>query len=69
MKYFVTLLLFASLATTGIAFAETHEEPGGTEAPSTEGAEVEAPDAGQQPPSAGETDDMGEVEGGEKPKY
>ena len=67
MKYFVTLLLLASLATTGIAFAESHEQPGGTEAPSTEGAEVEAPDASQQPPSEGETDDMGEVEG-EKPK-
>lgn len=67
MKYFVTLLLFACLATTGIAFAEHHEQPGGTEAPTDDkGVEVEAPDASQQPPSAGETDDMGKVEG-EKP--
>lgn len=67
MKYFVTLLLFATMATTGIAFAEHHEQPGGTEAPTDEpGAEVKAPDPAQEAPAAGETDDMGKVEG-EKP--
>ena len=47
----------------GIAVAES--EPGGTEAPSTEGAEVSAPDAGEAVPNPEETVDMGKTEGAE----
>lgn len=62
MKYFVTFLLFMFVA-VGIAVAES--EPGGTEAPSTEGVEVEAPDAKDAIPTPEETVDMGVKEGKE----
>ncbi len=62
MKYIVTFLLFMFLA-VGIAVAES--EPGGTEAPSTEGVEVQAPDADQAVPNPDDTVDMGKVEGEE----
>ena len=62
MKYFVTFLLFMFLA-VGIAVAES--EPGGTEAPSTEGVEVQAPEVGDAIPSPEETVDMGKTEGKE----
>jgi len=62
MKYFVTFLLFMFLA-VGIAVAES--EPGGTEAPSTPGAEVAAPDAADAVPTPEETVDMGVKEGKE----
>ena len=60
MKYFITFLLFMFLA-VGIAVAES--EPGGTEAPSTEGVEVEAPDVSESIPTPEETVDMGKTEG------
>ena len=62
MKYFVTFFLFMFLA-VGIAVAES--EPGGTEAPSTEGVEVQAPEAGEAVPNPEETVDMGKTEGAE----
>jgi len=65
MKYFITFLLFMFLA-VGIAVAES--EPGGTEAPSTEGAEVSAPDTGEVVPNPEETVDMGKNEGEEAKK-